>query len=413
MQIFLKSAEVKLVETLGAIHEPAGWYAVHFHLGQLMEQYKSEYQFNIAINLIHDLLKGYDGGIFLLEDHSIIMLCFGLERAVHNKIIFQLRYLYMDDPLSYTEEGKENPDFCTSYDLRRDWQEFWNVASRRMAVNARKVPGAPVPRNQPVIEGEKPRIPPRAEKTTKFSISNLANVERDFQYADLAKVIRRQAICAALPNTPIRHVLDELYINIAHLRQILKTDVDFLSNRWLFKYFTQALDERMINFISNNPRYLENPVSINLNVETLLSPVFAEFDANLKPEAKVAMVLEVPAIDIFANMEVFMVAKRQVQRQGYRVCIDGLTAMSFTQVNREKLGIDLLKLQWNSDSKNDLNTLENRELASAVVACGTNRVILCRCDNLSAIQYGQAMGISLFQGRYIDSIVNPEAKVEN
>jgi hypothetical protein len=413
MQLFLKNAEVKLVEALSVLHEPAGWQALHFHLGQLMEEYKSEYQFNIATNLIHDLLKTHEGGIFLLADQSIVVLCFGLEKTLQNKIIFQMRYLYMDDPLAYNDDGGENPEFCHAYDLRTDWQEFWNLGSRRMAVTARKGT-APVQKNDNDATPESDNWrPQRAGNKNNLSATSLASIERDLQYADLSKVIRRQAICAVLPNTPIRHVLDELYINITHLRQVLRAEVDFLSNRSLFKYLTQLLDQRMIEFIRNNPRYMDSAVSINLNAETLLSSTFADFDAMLRPDVKVSMVIEVPVMDAFANMEGFMLARREAQKKGYRVCLDGLTSQSLMQVNRVKLGVDLLKLQWNADRESDLGTLENKELMQAVRDCGTNRIILCRCDKLAAVEYGQALGISLFQGRYIDSLVAPNSRVEN
>ena len=49
-----------------------------------------------------------------------------------------------------------------------------------------------------------------------------------------------------------------------------------------------------------------------------------------------------------------IVARREVQKLGYRVCLDGLTSLNIAQVNREKLGVDLLKLQWNSDDTADL-----------------------------------------------------------
>lgn len=124
---------------LNTVREPAGWQAVHFRLSDLLDQYKSEYQTKIAVNLVNDLLKNYDGGIFLLMDHSIVVLVGQLERPVLNKLIFQLRYLYMDDPLAYTDEGHENPDFCTIYDLTRDWQTFFfDLCTQRMAVSLRK-----------------------------------------------------------------------------------------------------------------------------------------------------------------------------------------------------------------------------------------------------------------------------------
>jgi hypothetical protein len=48
-----------------------------------------------------------------------------------------------------------------------------------------------------------------------------------------------------------------------------------------------------------------------------------------------------------------------------------------------------------------------------VKRCGANRVILTRCDNRQAVEYGQAFGISLFQGRYLDELIDPTRTVQN
>ncbi len=72
-----------------------------------------------------------------------------------------------------------------------------------------------------------------------------------------------------------------------------------------------------------------------------------------------------------------------------------------------------MKLQWNADIASDLQTSENRRIADAIKRCGPNRVILTRCDNRKAVDYGQALGISLFQGRYLDKLMNPLSRVEN
>ena len=410
MLVVQRNAEVKLMELMGAIRDPAGWQAIHFHLKDLLEQYKSEYQYKIAVNLIYDMLKGYEGGIFQLVDNSIIVVVGELEHNVQSKLIFQLRYLYMDDPLAYGENGEENPDFATIYDLRRQWQEFMDMCGRRMAVMVRKTT---------TVENEID-TPERTDtggiRHSRYDLSatKLANIERDLDRADLQRVIRRQPVCAVLPNMSMRRVFDELYIHIAHLRQMLKSDVNFFSNRWLFKYLTQVLDQRMLDLLSRNPvRYLDSPVSVNLNVETLISNRFAEFDAMIKPSAKVSIVIEIPALDVFADMQAFTAARREVQRLGYRVCVDGVTTESFPLLSREKLGADLVKLLWNADVEGDLTNTENTALAKSVRDAGSNRVILCRCDNKQAVQYGQALGISLFQGRFIDGVIAPGAKVEN
>lgn len=412
LQLVARTAEVKLVETLNAIDEPENWQAIHFHFDRLLEEYKSDYQIKIALNLITDLLKPYDGDIFVLSDRSIIVLCNGLEKTLQNKLIFQLRYLYMDDVLAYAENGQENPEFCTSYDLGQDWREFMDIASKRMALNVRKT-AMPGGRAAKVAVAEESRG--ESDMTVaNLSSSRLPNIERDIRHVDLSKIIRRQPVCAVLTDGNVRKVFDELYIHIAHLRHTLKADVDFFSNRWLFKYLTQLLDERMLELIGDTPkRYVNTPISLNLNAETLLSSAFSTFDAAIDPSMKVSVVIEVPVVDVFADINAFNVARNEAQKLGYRVCLDGLNSKSFVNIDREKLKVDLLKIQWNADAQSDLKTPENQALAKAIQACGNKRIILCRCDTKQAVEYGQALGISLFQGRYLDSLLDPSATVEN
>ena len=52
------------------------------------------------------------------------------KKTLRSKLIFQLRYLYMDDPLAYGEAGQENPGFCTTYDMKRQWREFHDECAR-------------------------------------------------------------------------------------------------------------------------------------------------------------------------------------------------------------------------------------------------------------------------------------------
>jgi len=152
---------------------------------------------------------------------------------------------------------------------------------------------------------------------------------------------------------------------------------------------------------------------LNLNIATLLSNRFAEFDAAIKPSSKVSVVIELQIADVFADMAAFLTAKDTVQKLGYRVCLDGVTELSFPQIDRQRLGFDLIKLIWNADNAREISSDTNRKLAEAIRQCGGNRVILSRCDNEEAIEYGHAMGLTLFQGRHLDTMVNPKASLQN
>ena len=402
-----KDAEIKLRDLTENIeHEANQWRALHFHFSQLQEHYRSNYQIKIAVNLIMDLLRDNQGGIFVMEDFTLIVAAKSVSKSQIEKVIFQLRYLFADDPLAYGIEGEENPAFCDVFDLSQQYAEFSVLVNACMN---RKIRGQQQVRDQRTTEDM-----PASAVDTGFTPHMLASIEKSLEKADLSHVLRRQPICAAVPDMTVRQVYDEFYINIQHLRQMLGTEANLLGNRCLFKYLTQVLDLRMLDMIRRGVgRYLEKPISLNLNIDTLMSESFTEFDAAIKPASKVSIVIEIQLEDVFGDMAAFMVARDMVQKMGYRICLDGLTPLTFSQIDRKKLGFDLVKLLWNADMESELTSPENIELSEVIRRCGANRVILCRCDTREAVDYGQALGISLFQGRFLDQLIDPASKIEN
>lgn len=407
MKLVTAGAEAKLVEELTDIkgHQQQ-WNAVYFKFHRLLEHYRSDYQIKIATNLLIDLLKQHKGGMYLFKDTGLVILGDSIPKNLLDKAIFQLRYLFMDDPLAYTADGQENPAFCDSYDLADDYDMLSTIARKKM------LQGRSIPSETAIV------APSTSHKKTSqqdyCDASNLYAIEQAIRQMDISPIIRKQPICATVPNMSVRKVFDELYLNIAHLRETLDTHIDILSNRWLFKYLTLIMDQRVLNSLtSQHKHFTANPISINLNVRTLMSEAFLAFDATLKPSAKVSVVLEIQASDVFEDMHAFISARDTAQKLGYRVCLDGLNHHSFAMIDRELLKADLVKLQWNANIKSDIGAEENRAVAMAVQRCGANRIILTRCDNRQAVEYGQAFGISLFQGRYIDELIDPTSQSKN
>lgn len=417
MRVISREPEAHLIELLHLVEENRqSWLVLCFSFSRLLEHYRSEYQIKIATNLMNDLLGDRDGAIYLCDDATIYVAVRNFPRVMMEKMIFQLRYLFMDDPLAYTPEGDENREFVTVYDIENQWQDFLDICKRRLVQRVRQSQGARgIPRAAVAMATGQPMAALEAPHEMQlFTAANLANIERDLRVVDLAATIRRQPVCSAVPEQPLRTLFDEMYVNINHLRQAMGIEVDLHSNRWLFKHLTQTLDLRMLDTIQRNPtRYISNPVSLNLNIQTLLSNRFAEFDATVKPSAKASIVLELQIADVFTDMAAFLLAKDTVQKLGYRVCLDGVTELSFPQIDRQRLGFDLIKLQWNTDGAAEINSEKNIKLAQAIRQCGNNRVILTRCDTKEAVEYGHALGLSLFQGRYLDGLVNPKAGVVN
>ncbi|MCB2081782.1 MAG: EAL domain-containing protein, partial [Rickettsiales bacterium] len=186
------------------------------------------------------------------------------------------------------------------------------------------------------------------------------------------------------------------------------------SNYWLFRHLTMVLDQYVLKTLAMRAAlYFEKPVSINLNVRSILSENFFHFHDTISKKKKPSLVVEVDVADVFANMRSFGEARDTLHELGYRLCLDGLNSLSFLQISRESLGFDLAKLQWNADFPDRLNSQENKRLSEAIQTCGPNRLILCRAETKQAIEYGRQLGISVFQGRYVDSELDPDARIVN
>ena len=399
-----KNAETKLVEIATTLKDdPSGYYALYFRFSRLEETRNSLYQVKIAINILLDLFKGEEGGVFLCKDNDVFFLYKGTNRPLIEKSIFQLRYLFADDPLAYTASNRENEEFCAVYDLEFQCAEFikeCKVKATGMAVVDRKAP-APVPKKSD-------EVPPS------YPTSSLSRLEADLPKLDIRHTLRKQPICAVVEGKSIQPVFHETYIHIAHLKRLLPYSTDFTSNMTLFKYFTELLDMEVIGLIKQQPRfYFREAASINLNVISVLSRTFEELNRAIPDELRSSIIIEIPIADVFCDYAAFLTARHFLQKHGYRLCLDGLNSLSFVQLDRDSLGFDLVKLQWNADIESHLSSEENQILRYAIEQCGVSRVILCRCDSKYAIDYGKNLGISLFQGRHLDRILNPNAKVEN
>jgi hypothetical protein len=215
----------------------------------------------------------------------------------------------------------------------------------------------------------------------------------------MANMIRRQPICAVVGDALPQPIFHEIFISIADLRETLMPSVNMASSPWLFQQLTETLDLRVLSLLNrHDDRTLEGDISINLNVATLLSQEFLTFDDNIKVSKRGTIVLELQKVDIFADLSAYLFARDFAHERGYRICIDGLTYPMLPYIDRERLGADLIKLVWDNNLSDELEHKQD-----ALRRVGVSRIILCRCDTESSIEFGKSLGVSLFQGRHIDA----------
>ena len=380
-----------------------GRRAVHVHLSALQAYNRREHHIRIAANTFEPLVKMHEGQLFVLKNSDLFFIYKSGSQSDVETSLLKLRFLFSDDPLMGDEvqAAGENNAFHTYYDAEKDYPKILAIARAMVHAGEEESPA------QQQASG-KGGIQKRQEKGEPLNPRLLGRVIQSLQRADLSNMVRRQFICALIGKATPQPLFSELFISIADLRETLMPGVNVSASKWLFQHLTETLDRRVLAMLSKtNDHSITGEISVNLNVSTLLSPEFIQFDDSLNAAMRGSVVVELQKVDIFSDLNAFLFARDFAKERGYRICIDGLTHETMPFVNREKLGADMVKLVWQTDLEEKVGQKRIRRLVKEMQAA---RVILCRCDNEAAVTFGQGVGINMFQGRYIENLIAEEAR---
>lgn len=389
--------DAQLIEYLERVDRfRAGRRAVHIHLSRLQPNNRREHHLRIAINTFEDLVKQYDGQIFMLTNQDMVFVAKDASTSELEVAVARIRTLFNEDPIAQ-DAGHDASQFSTWYNLETQHRELF-TAVRRLAAEA-------VAKRRQQMTAAADGSAPAERKRVPIDPAKLGKLEELLSRNDLSNLMRRQSVCAVVPKSPPQSLFRELYISIADLQSTVVPDVDLFADQWLFQRLTQTLDRRMLALMTkNDDATLNAAFSLNLNVQTILSPEFLAFD-RARASLRGNVVIEMQKIDIFADLGAFFFARDFLRERGYRVCLDGVNYLSLPFIDREQLGVDLLKVVWSAEMKGDQPGRGTDLVRSFVQRTGRSRVILSRIDNEEGVRFGHDLGVTLFQGRYLDQLV--------
>ena len=395
--------EALLLDYLQRLDEQKdGRRAVHEHLSELQAQNRRDHHIRMASDAFDPLIKMQDGQLFILKNADLFFI---YKSDSHNDVetsILKLRFIFSDDPLLESESAKAQRQFRTYYSVERDFEKILSIV-RRMVHTAIQED-----EEEPEVETGRNSLRQKQDKGEPLSPRVLGRVIQALQSADLTNMVRRQFICGLIGKATPQPLFSELFISISDLRETLMPGVDLGARKWLFNHLTETLDRRMLSMLGkSSDRSITGEISVNLNVSTLLSPEFMQFDDSIVASMRGSVVVELQKVDIFSDINAFMCARDFAKDRGYRICIDGLTHETIPFVNRERLGADLVKVVWTPELPTELGKQKTIELVKSL---GASRVILCRCDNGESIDFGHDVSISMFQGRFIENLIAEEAR---
>ena len=112
---------------------------------------------------------------------------------------------------------------------------------------------------------------------------------------------------------------------------------------------------------------------------------------------------------ISGDMGAALFVRDYLQSRGYRVALDGTNHLTLPLIGRERLGFDFIKLRWGPDYETAIVEAQRTVLAAAIERIGQARIILTGCHSARAVSAGQGLGIGMFQGAYIETMLRFEA----
>ena len=368
-------------ERVGRIRE--GRLALHLHLSRLQASNREEGRIRIAFRMFESMVDAYRGQMFLMTNSDIILICKDARINDLDAMIYKLRALFSTDPLTYAESADGQDRFVSYYDLEADFDSFFALCGQ-MVADAKK---------QVIDQRNATQIQPLNSKT-------LTKVLERIGATDIAGVVRRQACIRINDKMSAEVAFQEFFMSIMDLQKVLAPDVNILSNRWLFQHLSQVLDLRVLSVLQDSAlRKMPTAFSVNLNMATIETPVFQQFEASIRGRA--GLVVEFQLLDIFNDLDGFFRARDKLRSRGHKSVLDGMSPVTLQFMDAELFDTDYVKVSWSPDMIDDIKTAE---IQNALGPVGFERVILARCDTELSISWGLSQGIRMFQGRFLDSM---------
>ena len=375
--------------------------ALHLHLSRLLPQNRREVQMRAVAAAFDPLILDNRAQVFTLFRGDIIVVFASKHRDEVEAALIRVRFLFADDPLLDDDTEGQDP-LATWYILGNDYPAFLHLAQqfyaeqearRRADIAAERAPEPPRPRHA------------QAKRLQPLSPLVLGKLEDALSRTDLANLIRHQSVAAIVGRSHPQHMFSEVFVSIPDLREIFIPEVDLASDPWLFQHLTETLDRRVLALVgAGHDRSLSGGFSLNLNVRTILGEEFLDFDDGIAGGLRGTIVLEVQLYDVLADVGAYLFARDFARERGYRICIDGVQSNTLPLVDRAKIGADLIKLIWSPDL-DQARADEDHPVQDALARCGRKRVVLARVESQDQIRIGQDLGLSIFQGRGVERLI--------
>ncbi|MCB2106734.1 MAG: hypothetical protein KDE14_03485 [Rhodobacteraceae bacterium] len=378
-----------LVDTLDRIRRnPEGRKVVHLRLSQLLAPNRTAVRIKIITRMFHMLESGRQVQIFPISNDDIVLIVSPTAQRDVNNICDRIRTIFESDPITQTPPGE--PDrFVLWFDLSLDAQLAIHTA-QQLRNMAQKMP---------------PRVDAAAIPV--LTPATLDDLQKRLAHANIIPFVRDQVACRVNPASNEAAIeFFEFFMSVGDIQKQMAPQINLLGDRWLFQDLSRTMDLRMLEVVVHAPHARGVPaVSLNLNLETVTTPVFSAFLNRIEKGQRI--IVEVQSIDVLSNLMLYYEVKSALEQMGHALLIDGLTPQTLKHLDVGHLKPDYAKLIWAPELADMMDPSSDRSAAFMIQQVGAERVVLSRCDSRDALEWGVRTGINIFQGRFLDAFGKP------
>ena len=237
---------------------------------------------------------------------------------------------------------------------------------------------------------------------TTTDIKNVMKAYEKFGTEKFIKAfVRSQDVMLNITGKPPESVMTEYFISMDLLRKPLFVDVEMRGSGRLFNEFTLVLDQILLQAF-NHMHTTDARCSVNLNVESVFTEAFESF-IEATPQSKLEQVVfEFRQSNIVENFDEFQVARGLIKSKGAHIAVDQIFPQTVGLVDLDYIGASIAKIHWRNGAE---EILKERERAIKYLIDCNVLPVLIRVDNERALEIGATMGINMFQGFYIDKLL--------
>lgn len=376
--------------------QTSGFLAVHFHISELPASKKSRDSLSAAISQIAPLKSWYrDTELFLLRNLDIVVVTREIPRHNLAAICASVQEVFLGKMgVSFTNVYGALGEFYTIFDLSSaaDYGKLLTWAEGAAGVSAAAPPSggaAPAP----------------SEPKKLADTATLTRIKEGLLRTDVSPMLLAQAAYSIGEGGSVSVLFRENYIAVKVLENTFSPGVSLTANRWQFNDLTEDLDAAVLRLLANpEERASRRRFSINLNLSTVASDKFTKFDADLTPEQRQNIVIEINKTDMFESPRLWVKFVPRLRDRGYRVLLDSLHYEAVEFIDVDSIACDYAKMFWSADIMK-LPPDQFAKLQARVGRRNLPQFVLARCDTADGLRFAKSAGIQVLQGRLIDNMV--------